>query len=105
MLCFLFASGLRGLQVWVILVNSYSFRLRQGKEYEGRKKAKSVLLLIIQILKSPKIFEIFTRYQNISLSLILKFPFFESFFISICSIFLEIPFKILLMKNNVKTSY
>ena len=68
MLCFLFASGLRGLQVWVILVNSYSFRLRQGKEYEGRKKAESVLLLIIQILKSPKIFEIFTHYQNISLS-------------------------------------
>lgn len=45
----------RGHQVWVILVNSYSFRLRQEKEYEGRKKAESMLLLIIQILKNPKI--------------------------------------------------
>lgn len=45
----------RGHQVWVILVNSHSFRLRQEKEYEGRKKAESVLLLIIQILKTPKI--------------------------------------------------
>ena len=57
----------QGLQVWVILVNSYSFRLRQEKEYEGRKKSRiSAFVGYTNSQKPQNIWKFYTLPEYVS---------------------------------------
>lgn len=56
----------QGLQVWVILVNSYSFRLRQEKEYEGKKSRISAFVDYTNSQKPQNIWKFYTLPEYVS---------------------------------------